>query len=63
MAASIIRDRIANMSIRALLQDRNEIKEGAMKSAQETLSGWGIHVETIEIEDVQITNNTLFKHM
>ena len=34
-----------------------------MKSAQETLIGWGIHVEMIEIEDVQIINNTLFKHM
>ena len=34
-----------------------------MKSAQETLIGWGIHIETIEIEDVQIINNALFKHM
>ena len=52
MAISIVRDRIANMSIEDVLRNRSKLRSGAKDEIQKLLTGWGMFLETIEIMDV-----------
>jgi regulator of protease activity HflC (stomatin/prohibitin superfamily) len=60
LAISIIRDRIANMSIGDVLQNRHKLRDGVREEIQKLITGWGIWLETIEILDVKIASSTLF---
>lgn len=63
MAVSVIRDKVANLTINAILRDRNQLRDGIKKNMQDMLTGWGMWLETIEISDVNIVSGTLFKNM
>lgn len=63
MAVSIVRDRIANMSIDEILKNRNKLRSGIREEVQKLLTGWGMWLETIEIQDVRIASDTLFKNL
>ena len=63
MAISIVRDRIANMTIDDILRNRTKLRAGVKEEIQKLLSGWGIWLETIEIQDVKIASSSLFKNM
>ena len=56
MAVSIIRDRIANLTIDVILKNRNKLRDGVREELQKILNGWGMWVETIEIQDVVISS-------
>lgn len=56
MAISIIRDRIANLTIEVILKNRQKLKEGMKDDIQGILKGWGMWLETIEISDVKISS-------
>ena len=60
LAISIIRDRIANMSIGDVLQNRHKLRDGVREEIQKLITGWGIWLETIEILDVKIASSSLF---
>jgi regulator of protease activity HflC (stomatin/prohibitin superfamily) len=49
MAVSIIRDRIANLTIDVILKNRSKLRDGVREELQKILNGWGMWVETIEI--------------
>lgn len=51
-ARSIIRDKLANMTIDDVLKNRSALRDSLKSELQETLTGWGMYVETIEISDV-----------
>jgi len=63
LSKSIIRDRIANMSINEIIRNRAKLRDGVREEIQKLITGWGIWLETIEILDVQIASNTLFKNL
>jgi len=63
MAISIVRDRIANMGIDDVLRNRSKLRAGAKDEIQKLLTGWGMWLETIEIQDVKIASQSLFKNM
>ena len=63
MAVSIIRDRIANLSIDELLRNRSKLRDGIKEEMQKILSGWGMWLETCEIADDKISSSSLFKNM
>ena len=63
MAISIVRDRIANMSIEDILRNRSKLRSGVRDEIQKLLTGWGMWLETIEIMDVKIASSSLFKNM
>lgn len=63
MAMSIIRDKIANMTIEDILKKRQMLKDQIKTALQEILTNWGIWMETIEISDVRICSGTLFGYM
>jgi regulator of protease activity HflC (stomatin/prohibitin superfamily) len=52
LAQSIIRDKIANLSITDLLKNRNKLRSLVKTEMQKSLTGWGIWLETVEILDV-----------
>ena len=63
MAIAIIRDRIANLTINDILKNRNKLRGGVKEEMQKILSGWGIWLETCEIQDVKISSKELFRNL
>lgn len=49
MAVSIIRDRIANLSLNDILKNRSKLRNGVKEEMQKILHGWGIWLETCEV--------------
>lgn len=63
MAVSIIRDRIANLTINDILKNRQKLRNGVKDEMQKLLTGWGIWLETCEIQDVKIASRSLFANL
>jgi regulator of protease activity HflC (stomatin/prohibitin superfamily) len=63
MAVSIVRDRIANMTIDEILKNRQKLRDGVKSEIQKLLTGWGMWLETCEIQDVKISSGSLFKNL
>jgi len=52
MSISIVRDRIANLTINDILKNRSKLRNGVKDEMQKILTGWGMWLETCEIQDV-----------
>ena len=63
MAVSIIRDRIANLTLNDILKNRNKLRDGVKEEMQKIITGWGIWLETCEVQDVTIASRTLFQNL
>lgn len=63
MAVAIVRDRVANMSLNDILKNRNKLRSGIKEEIQKLLAGWGIWLETVEIQDVKILSSSLFRNL
>jgi len=63
MVTSIVRDRIANLTLDDVLKNRNKLRSGVKEEMQKILTGWGLWLETIEIQDVRILSASLFKNL
>ena len=63
MAVSIIRDRIANLTINEILRNRQKLRNGVKDEMQKLLTGWGMWLETCEILDVKIASRSLFANL
>jgi len=63
MAVSIIRDRIANMTINDILKNRSKLRNGVKEEMQKIITGWGIWLETCEVVDVKIASRSLFTNL
>ena len=63
MAVSIIRDRIANLSLNDILKNRNKLRDGVKDEMQKIITGWGIWLETCEVQDVTIASKSLFTNL
>ena len=60
---SAIRHQVANMSIEEVLRKRGSIILQLKKELAYISDQWGIAIETIEIKNVKIMSEQLFKHM
>jgi uncharacterized membrane protein YqiK len=63
MTSAIIRNKISNSTIDEILKNRQGLREAIMTEMQEVISGWGVHLATVEVTDVQICSNILFRDM
>ena len=63
MAVAIVRDRIANLTINDILKNRSKLRSGVKDEMQKLLTGWGIWLETCEIQDVKISSRSLFANL
>lgn len=63
IADAIVRDTIFNSSIYTILKTRNEIRDTIRAKMTKDLRGWGVWLETVEITDVTISSNSIFKDL
>lgn len=63
MISAIIRNQIANSTMDHILHNRQEMRQQILEEMRDTVSGWGIYLETAEITDVKISSGSLFKDM
>lgn len=54
---------LANMQISEVLNQRDILRSRVRKEIQEEVRGWGVWIETVELEEVMILDNQLFKNM
>jgi hypothetical protein len=60
---SILREKIANSTIMDVIKNRNKISNSMKKELNSLVNGWGVWVELVQITDVKILSNTLFKNL
>ncbi len=63
MANAIVRNRISNSEINEVLTNRKMLRDAIKDEMMEVVKGWGVWLETVEITDVLISSNRLFKDM
>lgn len=63
MASAIVRAAIANSTINDMLKNRDTLRETIRSDMDKVVKGWGVWLETVEITDVQISSNNLFKDL
>lgn len=63
MASSIVRDAIANSTIRDMLTSREQLRESIRTQIGKVVKGMGVWIETVEITDVTISSTSLFKDL
>lgn len=63
MASAIVRAAIANSSIDEMLRNRDKLRKTIRDDMDKVVKGWGVWLETVEITDVQISSNQLFKDL
>lgn len=63
LVEAILRHTVSGLTINEVMTQRNKIREQAKEQVLEQTKGWGVWIETIEITDVLIMSNTLFKNM
>jgi len=60
---AIVRNCVANSTINEIITNRAIIRNALKREISELVGGWGVWVETIEITDVKILSESLFKNM
>merc|ERR1719158_1161935 len=63
MAESILRAKLANLTIAEVLTSRELLRDVCQKSMMEVVRGWGVWIETLEVTDVKILSSSLFNNM
>ena len=63
MANAIVRNCISNSEINEVLTNRKMLRDAIKDEMMEVVKGWGVWLETVEITDVLISSNRLFKDM
>lgn len=63
LVEAVLRHAVSGLTIAEVMTKRNEIREQVKSEVLELTQGWGIWIETIEITDVLIMSDKLFKNM
>lgn len=62
-AASIIRNKIANVSLNDCLRNRIAIRDEVKIEMQKICDGWGVYLESVEITEVLISSSSVFSDL
>jgi hypothetical protein len=62
-ASAVVRGCIANSTMETMIRDRDMLRDAVRKEMFEVVKGWGVWLETIEITDVKISSQSLFKDL
>ena len=63
MASAIVRSMISNSTIDYIIENRRELRDRVITEMSEVVTGWGVHLVTVEVLDVKICSGKLFKDM
>ena len=63
MTSAIVRNQIANSSIDEVLKNRQLLRDAVIEEMNEVTKGWGIHLSTVEVLDVNVSSSSLLHDM
>eukprot|EP00994_Dinema_validum_P008524 NODE_780_length_1355_cov_391.740429_g570_i0.p1 GENE.NODE_780_length_1355_cov_391.740429_g570_i0~~NODE_780_length_1355_cov_391.740429_g570_i0.p1 ORF type:complete len:366 (-),score=72.44 NODE_780_length_1355_cov_391.740429_g570_i0:202-1299(-) len=63
MAESIIRHQVANLHLNEVIKNREVLRQKVRSQMLEVVAGWGMWLETVEVTDVRVSSNTVFKEL
>lgn len=63
MSNAILRNYIANAELKVIMKDRKNLREVMRNEINTVVKHWGVWVETVEITNVEICSDALFKNM
>lgn len=63
MSSAIVRNCIANSTIKDMMTNRKGIQDMIQKEMFSVVKGWGVWLETFEVTEVKITSSSLFKDL
>ncbi len=63
MSSAVVRSCIANSTIEEMITNRKLLRDAIHKEMFDVVKGWGVWLETIEITDVTICSQSLFKDL
>jgi flotillin len=63
MCESALRNLIANSALEEVLRNRNHLRDNMRNDLKDQFKGWGIWLETVEITEVKILSDKLFKDL
>jgi regulator of protease activity HflC (stomatin/prohibitin superfamily) len=63
LCESVLRNLIANSTIDEVMKNRNHLRINMQKELKDQFKGWGIWLESVEITDVRISSDKLFKDL
>ena len=63
MCESVLRSQIANSTLDQVLRNRNLLRDAIKLELKDQFKGWGVWLETVEITEVTISSNRLFKDL
>lgn len=63
LCESVLRNLIANSTIDEVMRNRDHLRSNMQMELKDQFKGWGIWLETVEITDVRISSQKLFKDL
>uniref|UniRef100_A0A7S3K324 Band 7 domain-containing protein n=1 Tax=Aureoumbra lagunensis TaxID=44058 RepID=A0A7S3K324_9STRA len=63
MAESILRAQVANMTIKEVIQNREQLRDKVRADMMSVIRGWGVWLETVEVFDIKVSSQSLFNDM
>ncbi len=63
MCESVLRNLIANSTLDEVMKNRNHLRDNMKHDLKDQFKGWGIWLETVEITEVKISSERLFKDL
>jgi flotillin len=60
---SVLRNLIANSTLSEVLRNRKHLRDNMVNDLKDQFKGWGIWLETVEITEVKISSDRLFKDL
>lgn len=63
MCESVLRNLIANSHLSEVLRNRKHLKDNMTNDLKDQFKGWGLWLETVEIKEVKISSDRLFKDL
>lgn len=63
MCESVLRNLIANSTLEEVLRNRNHLRDNMRNDLKDQFKGWGIWLESVEITEVTISSDRLFKDL
>lgn len=63
LCQSVLRNLIANSTIDQVMKNRSHLRDNMLKELKNQMKGWGIWLESVEITQVRISSEKLFKDL
>lgn len=63
LAESVVRHEVSNKTLQQMIMEREKVRESMRQQLMDTVSGWGISIDTIEFTEVWIRSKEVFQNL